>query len=72
QSGKILRVKGEGFPNVHGQGKGDLLVRLIVETPSKLSSKQKELFESLTKLETPASQPQKHSFFEKISAFFSQ
>jgi molecular chaperone DnaJ len=39
QSGKTFRVKGEGFPNVHGQGKGDLLVRVMVETPTSLVKK---------------------------------
>ncbi|HEX5035292.1 MAG TPA: molecular chaperone DnaJ, partial [bacterium] len=43
QNGKALRVSGKGFPNVHGQGHGDLLVRIHVETPVKLSEKQKAL-----------------------------
>src|SRR4029078_6778787 len=43
QNAKTFRVKGEGFPNVHGHGRGDLLVRIFVETPSQLSERQKEL-----------------------------
>ncbi|MFS8564075.1 MAG: molecular chaperone DnaJ [Rhabdochlamydiaceae bacterium] len=41
QTDKMLRVKGEGVANVHGQGKGDLLIKVIVETPVRLSDEQK-------------------------------
>lgn len=39
----LLRLKGQGFSNVNGFGKGDQYVRIIIEIPRKLSSKQKEL-----------------------------
>ena len=71
QSGKTLRVSGKGFPNVHGQGQGDLLVRLTVETPVKLSEKQKELFRSLEELESPHNHPNKKTFFDTLKGFFS-
>lgn len=70
QNDKIFRVKGEGFPNVHGQGKGDLLVRIFVETPSKLSGKQKELLEEFAKLEGPVNQPKRKGFLDKIKDLF--
>ncbi len=70
QNGKIFRVKGEGFPNVHGQGKGDMLVRIFVETPTKLSAKQKELLEEFSKLEGPANLPKRKSFVDKIKDLF--
>lgn len=71
QNGKLLRIGGKGFPNVHGQGHGDLLVRLIVETPVRLSQKQKELLQEFEKLESPHNHPRKKTFFEKIKVFFS-
>ncbi len=71
QTGKTLRVSGKGFPNVHGQGKGDLLINVIVETPVKLSEKQKELLRSFEQLETPHNHPQRKGFFEKLKVFFS-
>jgi molecular chaperone DnaJ len=71
QSGKIFRVKGEGFPNVHGQGKGDLLVKIYVETPSKLSEKQKELLREFSTLENPANMPKQKGFLDKIKDLFS-
>ena len=71
QSGKLFRVNGKGFPNVHRQGHGDLLIRVSVETPVKLSDKQKELLRAFEALETPQNQPRKKSFLEKLKSFFS-
>jgi molecular chaperone DnaJ len=70
QNGKIFRVKGEGFPNVHGQGKGDLLVRMFVETPTKLTDKQKQLLKEFSDLEGPANLPKRKSFLDKIKGLF--
>lgn len=71
QSNKVFRVKGLGFPNVHGSGKGDFLVNINVETPINLSSKQIELLEKFQSLETEDNHPGKKSFFEKVKSFFS-
>ena len=70
QNGKVFRVKAEGFPNVHGHGKGDLLVRVYVETPANLSEKQKQLLQEFAKLEAPANLPKRNSFLDKIKSFF--
>ncbi len=70
QSGKVLRVKGEGFPNVHGQGNGDLLVRVIVETPTKLSEKQKALLQEFGELEGPSNLPKRKGFLDQIKDLF--
>ena len=71
QNGKTFRVKGEGFPNVHGHGRGDLLVRIFVETPTKLSERQKELLEEFAKMESPSNLPKRDGFLDKIKGFFS-
>ncbi len=71
QTGKIFRVKGQGFTSVQGQGKGDLLVRVTVETPSHLSDKQKSLFEELGSLENSANMPKRKGFLDKIKDLFS-
>lgn len=54
-SGQILRLKGKGFPRIGGIGVGDMLVRLLVDTPQKVTSRQKELLEELNRSteETP-------------------
>ncbi|PCI93052.1 molecular chaperone DnaJ [Candidatus Aerophobetes bacterium] len=70
QSRKVLRIKGKGLPNVHGHGKGDLLIEIHVETPVHLSDKQKELLNEFQKLETPKNSPQKKGFFERLKALF--
>lgn len=71
QNGKLLRVSGKGFPNVHGHGQGDLLIRLHVETPVKLSTKQKELLRSFEELETPQNHPKRKGFLDRLKSLFS-
>ncbi len=71
QTGKVLRVKGEGISNVHGQGKGDLFVKILVETPVGLSEKQKDLLRSFGELEGDQNSPRKRSFLDKMKSFFS-
>lgn len=70
QNGKVFRIKSEGFPNVHGHGKGDLLVNIYVETPTGLSERQKQLLQEFTSLEVPGNQPKKKSFLDKIKGLF--
>ncbi len=70
QSSKVFRVRGQGLPNVHGQGKGDLLVRVHVETPVNLTEKQKELLSEFAKLEQPKNSPRKKNFFDRLKAIW--
>jgi molecular chaperone DnaJ len=71
QSGKILRVKGEGSPNVHGRGRGDMLIKISLETPVSLNEKQKDLLRQFGELEKEQNSPRKRSFFDKVKVFFS-
>lgn len=50
QSGDVISIKGKGFGRLRQSGRGDLLVTLQVKIPSKLDSKQKELFRTLAGL----------------------
>jgi molecular chaperone DnaJ len=54
-TGQTFRLKGKGFPKIGGFGSGDMMVRLIVDTPERISNRQKELLEELSKAgdETP-------------------
>jgi molecular chaperone DnaJ len=70
QTGKLFRISGKGFPNVHRQGHGDLLIRIGVETPIKLTEQQKKLLQSLGELETSQNHPRKKTFLEKLKDFF--
>ena len=49
QSHQTLRLKNKGIPRLGGYGRGDQLLRILVETPTKLSTKQKELLQEFEK-----------------------
>ena len=70
QSGKQLRVRGAGMPVLQGRGRGDLVVEIKVETPTKLSRKQKEILEQFRETETGDECPESRSFFSKLKDAF--
>lgn len=49
-SGQVFRLKGKGFPKLGGVGHGDMLVRVIVDTPTSTDARQKDLLEELRKI----------------------
>lgn len=69
QAGDILRVAGQGMPNVRGGRRGDLLVQVIVETPRNLTKQQEELFRQLAELDKKHVSPARKSFVEKVKEF---
>ncbi len=64
-SGQTFRLKGKGFPKLGGFGSGDMLVRVLVDTPHSLSSRQKELVEELAK--STETTPLVKAFQEKVA-----
>ena len=70
QSGKQLRVRGAGMPVLQGRGRGDLVVEIAVETPTKLTKEQKELLKQFRETETGEECPESRSFFDKIKDAF--
>jgi molecular chaperone DnaJ len=72
QTGKLFRLRGKGVTPVRGGGPGDLLCRVVVETPVNLTRRQKELLKELQQtLEGDGSQsPRKGSWFEGMKSFF--
>jgi molecular chaperone DnaJ len=70
QSGEVLRVAGQGMPNVRGGRRGDLLVQVIVETPRNLTKRQEELFRELAELEQKHVSPARKGFLDKLKEFF--
>ncbi|MGM0634455.1 MAG: molecular chaperone DnaJ [Bacteroidota bacterium] len=73
QSGKILRLKGKGLPQLNGYSNGDLLVHVNVWTPKTLNKEQKDFFEQMKNDENFIPDPTKSdkSFFEKVKDMFS-
>ena len=70
QSGKKMRLKGKGIEKLGGYGVGDQIIAILVETPTKLSDEQRELFEQLSTLEHSQTNPNSSGFFEKVKEFF--
>lgn len=65
-SGQTLRLKGKGFPKSGGFGQGDLLVKIIIDTPNQLSTKQRELLEQLS--QSGEDTPLVRAFHEKMAS----
>jgi molecular chaperone DnaJ len=70
QTDKVFRLKGKGIPSLHGGGRGDQHVKVVVETPTHLSSKQKKLLEEFASLDHDEAHPQSKSFFAKVKELF--
>ena len=66
QSGEQLRQRGAGMPVLQGRGRGDMVVEIVVETPTRLSREQRTLLEQFRDLETGEECPASRGFFEKI------
>jgi len=70
QSDDIISVKGEGFPHVRGFGVGNMLVHVVVETPTKLTPRQEELLREFAESEHKNVTPKAKSFFQKVKKLF--
>ena len=66
QSGEQLRQRGAGMSILNGRGRGDLVTRVLVETPTKLNSKQKKILEEFRDTETGDECPASKSFFSRV------
>ena len=73
QSGKVLRLRGKGLPNVNSYGNGDLLVYVNVWIPKKVSKEDEKMLQELNKSESfkPTPNDDDRSFFKKIRDYFS-
>lgn len=70
QSGTTFRIRGKGLHALQGSGKGDLFVRVRVQTPSKLTKRQRELLEELGGSTSFENKPEPRSLFEKVKEIF--
>ena len=70
QSGKVVSLPGKGFPSLQGYNRGDQLVVLRVETPTRLTGRQKELLEEFAREGGEEVHPMGKSFLEKVRELF--
>jgi molecular chaperone DnaJ len=70
QSGATLRIRGKGVPVLNGRGKGDLYVEVRVQTPGKLSKRQRELLQELEGLTQVENKPERRTLLGKVKDIF--
>jgi molecular chaperone DnaJ len=66
QTHEVLRIAGHGMPNPRGGRKGDLLVQIVVETPTQLTPEQEQLFRRLAEIEHTNPPAPRKGFFGKL------
>ncbi|MBV9622371.1 MAG: molecular chaperone DnaJ [Acidobacteria bacterium] len=72
QSGAVLKIRGKGVPVLNSHGKGDLFVEVRVQTPIKLTKRQKELLEELQGTAPIENSPQRRTILGKVKEIFSE
>jgi len=70
QTGTTVRLKGRGMPSLRSRERGDLVVEVFVETPTRLTARQKELMRELAGLCGDQQHPQSTGFFKKAKRFW--
>ena len=69
-SGRRFRLRGHGVPMINGRGRGDLLVELVVATPSDLTDEQDALLRQFAELRGEEVAPADPGFFSKVKSAF--
>jgi molecular chaperone DnaJ len=70
QTGKRLRMQNKGMPVLRSKARGDMYVQVAVETPQKLSKRQKEILAEFEKESSKDTHPESSGFFAKMREFF--
>ena len=70
QSGKVLRLRGRGLPSLNAARRGDQLVHLFVEVPTRLNAKQRALLEAFAKETSGDVSPRTQGFLSKLRDLF--
>ena len=69
QSGRRFRVQGKGMPVLRSKQAGDMYIQVLVETPQKLTKRQRELLSEFERLSSRDTQPKSSGFFGKVKEF---
>ncbi|OJU08228.1 MAG: molecular chaperone DnaJ [Clostridiales bacterium 43-6] len=70
QPGDEFKLKGKGIQRLHGGGKGDEFVKIVIEVPKDLSDKQKEILKEFEATTSDTNYKKRHSFFNKFKSLF--
>jgi molecular chaperone DnaJ len=70
QTGREFKLRGRGVPHLEGRGRGDLIVRVIVDTPTRLSAAEEELLRKLAAARGDEVAPEETGLFSKIRSAF--
>lgn len=71
QTHKVFRIRGKGMPRLQrGHGRGDLYVKVVIETPTKLKDRQRELMEEFAEISGDDVHPLSKTFFDKFKGVF--
>jgi len=70
QTGRTVRLKGRGMPSLRSRERGDLVVELFIETPAKLTARQKELLREFAGICSEAQHPKNANFLGKAKRFW--
>jgi molecular chaperone DnaJ len=71
QSGRELRIRGRGMPYLNEKGSGDMIVRVLVQVPRKLSRAQRELVAKLAETMSVENTPASPGLLDKMKDLFS-
>jgi molecular chaperone DnaJ len=69
QSGRRFRLQGKGMPVLRSKQTGDMYVQVVVETPQKLTKRQRELLNEFERLSSKETHPESAGFFGKVKEF---
>ncbi len=70
QGATVFKLRGKGIPSLNSTSRGDLMVRVLVEVPTKLNSEQRRKLEEFAELMGEDNSPLHQSFFDKAKEFF--
>ena len=70
QPGKQFRLKGKGMPVLRSAQTGDLYIQIQIETPQKLTKRQRELLQEFEEISSKDNNPESTGFFARMKEFF--
>jgi molecular chaperone DnaJ len=70
QAGKQFRLKGKGMPVLRSSQTGDLYIQIQIETPQKLTKRQRELLQEFEQISSKENNPESTGFFSRMKDFF--